>query len=356
MKKKNALIALCATVVLGFLLFVSSRGEQPAPIASDDPLKVGVILPLSGDLAALGEEVQKGIAVAVAEAAVDGKKIEIIYEDDGFDPKRSVSAANKLLSVDKADVVLTMLVEEAQPIMPLFESAQVPLLVLWDSNALIAEGGTYSFSNGFSTEHAAKDIATYAYTVLGLRTIAVIGHVNPWAEISIAAFKNRFEALGGSVLFTEVFQTDTTDYRAVIAKAKSAQADGVYFPLIPPGNARFLIQAKELGLASTLLTGDPLIADAIAEAGAAAEGVYYTNIHTDAAQELTGRYRTAFGTDPFDLTLVSFGYDGVMKILEADRVDGSLQSGLENVFGPGRTADRRERIYRVEQGVPKQKE
>lgn len=334
-------------------VWVSKKSDTTGPVTtSGEAIKIGAILPLTGDLAFLGEEVKKGIDLALSEINKDSKQAEIIYEDDAFDPKQSVSAANKLINVDKVDAVVTMVVEEAQPIMPVFKAAQIPLLVLWDGNQAISEGGDYIFSNGFSTEKAATDAANYTYERLGAKTVAIVAHVSPWAEISTNSFKETFEKLGGKVVFSEALQVDVTDYRTVIAKVKTLAPDAIYFPQLPPHNARFLVQAKQLGLKSNLITGDGLIQDSITEAGSAAENVYFTNFYTEKLEELTVKYKSIFGSEPLDSALVSFGYDGVMKLFEAKRFGGSLKSGLDKVFGPTRSANRAEKIYQVRSGVP----
>lgn len=333
---------------MGFIAF-SLGQDRKAP---DDLLKVGAILPLTGDIAFVGEEIKKGIDLAVQEINENGERIEVIYEDDAFDLKQSVSAANKLINIDEVDVVVTMLIEEAQPIMPLFATEKTPLLVLWDSNHLINTGGEYIFSNGFSTEQAARDMAKYASETLNLRKVAIVGHVDPWAEISTGVFTETFKSLGGEVTFNETLSVETTDYRTAITKAKQSDTDGVYFPLIPPHNAQFLTQAGQMGLGATLMTGDPLIQDVINEAGSAAEGVFFTNFYTDKAEELMSKYKSVYGTDILDAALVSFGYDGIVKLMDAKNLDSSLKSGLDKVFGPSRTADRAEKIYQVKQGTP----
>ena len=137
-------------------------------------IKVGAILPLSGDLAALGEEVKRGIELAAEDAKMEGANVAVIYEDDRYTPAMDVSAANKLINVDKVDAAMTMFVEEAKPMAPVFNTSKTPLVALWDSNEFI-KSNEYLFSNGFSTERAGEAMAEYAYDKLGMRTAAIHG-------------------------------------------------------------------------------------------------------------------------------------------------------------------------------------
>ncbi|AKM77989.1 MAG: Amino acid/amide ABC transporter substrate-binding protein, HAAT family [Candidatus Wolfebacteria bacterium GW2011_GWB2_46_69] len=316
-------------------------------------IKVGAILPLSGDLAALGEEVKRGIELAAEDAKMEGANVAVIYEDDRYTPAMDVSAANKLINVDKVDAAMTMFVEEAKPMAPVFNTSKTPLVALWDSNEFI-KSNEYLFSNGFSTERAGEAMAEYAYDKLGMRTAAIIGHIDPWAEIISDAFNKKFEALGGKVVYNERFNVDVTDYKTAIAKIKQANLDGVYFPLMPMNNAKFLMQAKQLGLHKTLLTGDTLIQDVIIETGIAADGVYATNIYSTETTTLVEKYKAKYGQEPMDVTLVSFGYEGLMKIKDAAKAQGNttegMVKGLTSIFGEDKSADRIEKIYRVVEG------
>ena len=113
-------------------------------------VKIGAILSLTGDFAIFGEEIKKGIELAVEEAKSSGLHLTVFYEDDqSLSPVAGVNAANKLITVNKIDVGLTMIVEESRPISSFFGKSKVSLIVLWDSNKFIKEAGEYIFSNGF---------------------------------------------------------------------------------------------------------------------------------------------------------------------------------------------------------------
>ncbi len=334
------------------LIWWLGKPNGTAPVVSNNPIKVGVILPLTGDIGFLGEEIKKGIDLGLED--IDQGLIEVVYEDDAFDPAKTASAANKLLAINKIDLGATMIVEEARPIVKIFNDQKVPLLVLWDSNKFIQDSGEYVFSNGFSTEQAGEDMATYAYQTLGLRKIAILGHIDPWSEIISQSFLSQFTNLGGQIVQEEYAAVDTLDYRTLLSKTKTLKPDGIYFPMIPPANAIFLKQAKQLGLKSAFLTGDAFIQDSIIEAGEAANGVYFTNHYADESYNLSTRYVGKFKTQPVDISLVAFGYDGVMKIADALQTSNSgvILDGLNQIFGPNRSAERQEKIFKVQNGKP----
>lgn len=81
-------------------------------------------------------------------------------------------------------------------------------------------------------------------------------------------------------------------------------------------------------------------------------GSNFTNIFTDQADIFVAKYQATYGSRPLDPTLVSFGYDGIMKIREAINLTKKekVQEGLAQVFGISRSADRIEKIYQVKDG------
>jgi len=353
MTTKNKQLATgIITLVVLVLLLVSINLIYLQTGSTEDKIVIGAVLPLSGDFAFIGEEIMRGMELAKEDFQLEGTDLEIIYEDDqSLVLSAAVSAANKLTNIDNVDVAITALTEEARPIAPIFNSEETPLVVVWDSTQFIQESGDYIFSTGFSTERAGEKMAIFAYNDLDLIKIAIVSHSDPWSETISKSFKEKFEALGGDIIYEEKHNPTEQDYRTTIAKIKETNAGGVYVPLVPPYSGNFLIQAKQLGLNAQLLSADALIQDVIDIAGAAAEDIYYTNIFTEDSEMLTAKYAEKYGTDPLDVAMVSFGYDGISTIVKAHLSNSEdLRQGLENVIGPSRTLSRTERIYQVIDG------
>ena len=91
-----------------------------------------------------GEEIKKGVDIAVSEYKDKGIDINVIYEDDqSLSPTIAVNAANKLLNIDKIDVGLTLLVEESRPIAPIFNKKKFHywffgiVIILFKNQAII---------------------------------------------------------------------------------------------------------------------------------------------------------------------------------------------------------------------------
>ncbi len=312
-------------------------------------VKMGVIIPMTGDYAAIGEELQRGIELGVDRLNSQGVNITAVYTDDGFDPKNAVSAANKLISVDKADFVVLFSVEEARPVISIFDKAKIPLVVLWDSNSFLESAGPYIYSNGYSTEKSGQKMADFAFNDLKMKKVAVVSHIDAWSDIISRAFIERFEGVGGTIVFNDPEPVGTSDFKAVIAKVKSNNPDGIYAPLIPPDSISFIKQADQYGLKASVMSGDALLQDVIDATGKASDGIYFTNAYVE-NPELSVFYERSYRKQPAYLVYVAAGYDGILKIGDALKPSEDIKTTLDGLFGDARVADREEKLYQVKSG------
>ena len=342
--------------VFGALLFLTPALLPAAAGGAPDNLKIkiGVLLALSGPLTPLAQEVQRGVELAHSETGA-AAAVAVVYEDVGsLSPRQAATAAHKLLDIDRVQLALSMIIEEAEPIIPIFTAKRVPLLVLWDSNKRLLTASEYVFSNGFSTEKSAEVAADYAVKTLKLKKIAILGHITPAVEILAQSFADRAAALGSEVIYRKLVDINTTEFKALIPALRKQQPDGVYFLLAPPFGGVFLKEAAGLQLAAKFLTTDLFTADSINTAGDHADGVYFTGIYADDPETLTAQYRARYHAAPVDITLVALGYDGMQKALQAaslmtTRATDPVQALLK-VFGPTRSAARTERLFQVSKG------
>jgi branched-chain amino acid transport system substrate-binding protein len=95
-------------VVIASVVLLALSGCQK--IRTEETYQIGAVLPLTGNIAFLGEPVKKAMDMAVQDinggGGISGKPLEIIYEDSKGDPKAAVTAMNKLTTVDKVPMVV----------------------------------------------------------------------------------------------------------------------------------------------------------------------------------------------------------------------------------------------------------
>src|SRR5262245_20679962 len=102
------------------------------PAVPQEPVKVGMSGPFSGGLSLLGQSVRDGVEVAFAEVndtgGVNGRKLQFIAEDDGYEPMRTIASARKLVEQDK--VVALLAVTGTAPsaaLLPFVTESKTPL-------------------------------------------------------------------------------------------------------------------------------------------------------------------------------------------------------------------------------------
>ncbi|MEK7531302.1 MAG: penicillin-binding protein activator [Patescibacteria group bacterium] len=306
---------------------------------------IGVSLPLSGEYAFIGEEMRRGV-----ELALDDTQVRAVFEDNQYDPKTMVSAAQKLVTIDDAVVAATFSLTEAKVSSKVFADAGVPLLVFWDSDSTLYRAGDHIFSNGFSAEGDSEKLANYAYTVVGARSTAVVGDVDETIDVFVKAFSAEFERLGGEVVLTVPVQIGETDYRTVLAKLKQANPDSIYFPILPPSNIIFVRQLQELGIRGHLFSADTFVEDVVHELGGAGDGIYFHN-YLPEDNELVRAYIARYGSHPANLNYAKSAYDGTKVILAAhEKNQNSIKDGLLSVLGDDRSANRVQPLYQVQNG------
>ncbi|GAI09057.1 unnamed protein product, partial [marine sediment metagenome] len=100
---KTILWVVIIVVVIGLIWYAVTK--KPA----EEVIKIGATLPLTGDYSNFGVDAKNVIDLVVEEVnevGIDGKKIEVIYEDDQCDPKQVVTTVNKLINIDGVKIIL----------------------------------------------------------------------------------------------------------------------------------------------------------------------------------------------------------------------------------------------------------
>src|SRR5688572_22365565 len=129
-----------------FVVVLLALGVAPTTGDAQAPIKIGVIQPLSGPVAASGNYVRMGAEIARdwlnAHGGVNGRKIELVIEDNKSDPKEAASAAEKLIVRDKVPAIMGAWGSSMTlAAMPKLEEYGVPMVVETSSAASVTKRG-----------------------------------------------------------------------------------------------------------------------------------------------------------------------------------------------------------------------
>jgi branched-chain amino acid transport system substrate-binding protein len=282
----------------------------------DDTITIGFIGPLTGDEGNIGENVKAAVEIAVAEVneagGINGRTLEVIYEDGQCTGKAASNAANKLINVDKVPVILGGACSgETLSFTEVAEETKTVVLSYCSSAPSITEAGDYIFRDYPSDAFQGEVAAGKVFTDLGKKKVAVLYANNDWGVGVKSIFIEKFEELGGVITIDEGYDQQSRDLRTQLTKVKETNPDLVYFIGYSEASIPGIKQAAELGinvpLFGTDAWDDPKI---FREVGAAGDGVMYTVPQTALSDEFKAKMRESTGSD--DIVVCTPGaYDGI---------------------------------------------
>lgn len=249
-------------VLLGMLVFQSKTNTQISGNigavqniqgTTKESIKIGFVGPLTGDVSVIGQQNKAAIEMAVDEinskGGINGRKIEMIFEDGKCNAKDAASAGNKLINVDKVNYIIGGECSgETLAIAPTAEANHVLMISPISSSPDVTKAGDYVFRNYYSDNDAGKALAQRMYNDLGYRKVAVLWSINDYAEGYSRVFRDEFTRLGGQIVFQEKFTQGTSDLRAPLTKLKSTDAEAIVFLEYTAGQITFYKQREELGI------------------------------------------------------------------------------------------------------------
>lgn len=270
-------VALCTLALLILLSPLACSKKQP----ESKEMKIGAILPLTGDIAAYGENCKNGIDLAVDEinsgGGLDGKKVRVVYEDSQGLPQIGVAAIQKLINKDTVSTIIGDVTSGVTlSIAPIANKNKVVILSPGASSPKVTEAGDYIFRNWQSDSLEAEVMAKYALEK-GYGDIAIMYINNDFGKALDETFSKIFVSKGGKILINEAFEQNEKDFRTHLLKIKIFNPQAIYLLSYPQETPLILQQAKELGLNAQFL-GVAAFEDGslIKIAGKLADGVVYT--------------------------------------------------------------------------------
>jgi branched-chain amino acid transport system substrate-binding protein len=324
-------LALLANVLV--VLAASSVSAQTA-----EAIKIGVIQPLSGPVAASGNYVRMGAEIARdwinARGGVLGRQVQLLIEDNKSDPKEAATAAEKLIVRDKVPVIMGAWGSSMTlAAMPKLEEYGVPMVVETSSASTITKrGNPWVFRISPPSEMEALGLEKYLKD-LGVKRADFLAVNTDWGRGAVAAFGDIVKRSGAGVGATEFMDQAATDMNAQITKIKADNPDTLFLTTGVEQITLVLKQAQEQRLATKVITtgGSSSPSQLIKQAGAAAEGTYHILFFLPWFPEAMpdGKLAKAFVDEwnkrghPFEGLTEGFrGHDGILTAVEAIKLAG----------------------------------
>ncbi|NQU87277.1 MAG: ABC transporter substrate-binding protein, partial [Mariniphaga sp.] len=250
------------------------------------------------------------------------KKIKIIFEDSKAEPKLGVSAANKLINVDKVQVIIGAVASSVTlAIAPLAEKNEIILISPASSSPKITDAGDFIFRNYPSDVLEGELVANFAikknYEIASILTIN-----NEYGIGLNRVFEENYKKNGGKILSNDSYSEGIKDYRTILLKIKSLNPKCVFIVGYGREMGTAIKQARELGIKSQFLsTVNFYDKESINSGGDAVNGVIFSspvfdpNSQKENISLFVKQFSSEFGIEPDVWS--AHGYDALLLIVEA---------------------------------------
>jgi branched-chain amino acid transport system substrate-binding protein len=317
---------------------VAALALLAAPAASwaQDSVKIGLILPMTGQQASTGKQISAAVRLYQQEhgSTVAGKKVEVIVKDDGAVPDNTKRLAQELIVNDKVSVIAGFGVTPAAlAAAPLATEAKVVEVVMAAGTSIITERSPYITRTSFTLPQSSVIIADWAAKNGIKKVVSIVSDYAPGADAE-KSFSERFKAAGGDVVEAIKVPLANPDFAPFLQRAADAKPDAI-FVFVPSGQGgTFMKQYAERGLDKAGIKligpGDVTDDDLLPGMGDAVIGAVTAHLYSaDHDSPKNKAYVEAFKkANNFRPNFMSVGgYDGMHLIYEALKKTGGKADG-----------------------------
>jgi branched-chain amino acid transport system substrate-binding protein len=305
--------------------------------AQGAPFKIGLILPMTGQQATTGRQIEAAARLWIAQngETVAGRKIELLVKDDASVPANTRRLAQELAVNDKVDVLAGMgITPSALAVAPIATQAKTPLVVMAAATSSITEASPFIIRTSFTLPQAAVAMADWA-PKNGIKTaVTLVSDYGPGIDAE-KFFRDRFLFNGSKVTESLRVPLMNPDFAPFLQKVRDLKPDALYV-FVPSGaGAALMKQFGERGMDKAGIrligTGDITDDDQLNDMGDVALGVvtahHYSADHNSPANK---KFVEAFqkankGLRPNFMAVG--GYDGMRVIYEALKKTGGKGGG-----------------------------
>ena len=304
-----------------------------------EPLKIGMVLPMSGPFSAYGKQIEHGARLYLEQSGgtFSGRKVELIIKDDtGVAPEISKRAAQELVVKDKVDILAGFgLTPSAFAVAPIATEAKKPMIVMNAATSAITTKSDYILRVSHTLPMVTAPIATWAAKNNIKKVFTLVADYGPGHDAEMQ-FKKTFTAAGGEVVGEVRTPVKNPDFAPFLQKIKDAKPQAVFL-FVPPGEQtiaftkgfveRDLAKAGIRIIATGDLTGEDVIDGVGDNALGIVNSMQYSETHNSPENKAyVAAYYKAYPKDRPDFMSVG-GYDGLQLIAKTLEKTGGDATG-----------------------------
>jgi branched-chain amino acid transport system substrate-binding protein len=336
MKRRNS--SARRRFIKGLAASAAAAALSPRFAFAADPLKIGLILPLTGPFASTGRQIEAACRLYIARNGdtVAGRKVELMVKDDtGLAPETTKRIAQEMVVQEHVTILAGFgLTPLAFATAPVATEAKVPMIVMAAATSIIPQRSPFIVRSGFTLPQVTAPMAEWAAKNKIKKVVTLVTDYGPGLDAE-KTFVKRFTEGGGSVSDSLRTPLRSPDYAPFLQRVKDAKPDSL-FVFVPSGEGTAVLkQFAERGLResgiSLICTGDVLDDDLLDTIGQPALGVvsshHYSAAHPSPENKayVDGFMKANGGMRP-NFHSVG-GYDGMHLIYEAVKKTGGTGDG-----------------------------
>lgn len=307
------------------LLFVGGCGD------SDQPIRLGAVLPLTGEWSIYGQPIERGVDLALDEIRAGEAfpyGIEFETKDSETRPELAAELLAELYENGALGAVGGVTSDEALEMVEVADRAEKLLISPSASSPELSGASRYFFRVFPSDFKEGTRMGNFAAQKLELKTVVILAADSTFARGITGVFQDEFDRYDqGEVLEKIVYPPSTTEFGEIAEQVMELNPQAVYVADFADRVRRILHELKERGFEGTLLTTAAFASpDVIEAAGEDAEGVILTQTLFDAGSEdpqvrsFVEAYREKYGEDPG--LYAAHGYDAMMVLARSIEIGG----------------------------------
>ncbi|MFC6013557.1 ABC transporter substrate-binding protein [Nocardia lasii] len=322
--------ALAALTVAAAVVGCSDSGSGES---ADGPVYFGVSGPKTGPSAEYGRLWQQGFDLALEEVnaagGINGRKVELKWEDSQSDPKQTVPIATKFVD-DKS--IIAELGDFSSPASiaasPIYNRGKLVQYGFTNSAVDFTKGGEYSWSPSITLDVFQERNAEWVSKKA--KKVSVVYLETDWGKQAFTFFEKFAKEKGVEIVYSSPILPDSTDVKPILIKGREANPEAFVHLGYGPDGALVVKQLRDVGFSGQFFGGQNT-PQFISLAGAAAEGDIVNGIFSPSdpdpkVQDFVTKFRKKFNTDPGDFNV--YAYDAINVLVQAAKKGGATREGI----------------------------
>ncbi|WP_438348066.1 ABC transporter substrate-binding protein [Paenibacillus sp. FA6] len=332
--KRSFLIVILAGLLVGLLAGCSTNSGSKA---ESNTIRIGLAAPISGTQAQYGQAFKNGAELAAAQindaGGINGKKVEIVIQDDKGDSNEAVNVANKLVS-DKSILAVVGHFNSSATLAtaPVYNKNKIVQISPSSSAPGVTDAGEYTFRVITTDAFQADYLADWSKE-LGYGKVALIYEQSDFGLGLLDVYQKSAPDNNINIVAAEAYNPGDKDFSTILTKIKDKQPEAIFIGGFYNEAALIAQQAQKLNLDVDFIGVDSLYSEALFELGGdSVEGLkligfFYPGGDNEAATKFADDYQATYNSKPD--TYAAYSYVATSVVIEAIKEKGADRESIK---------------------------